>query len=277
MVIFGTVRKKAWAYPGAQHRLCHMHPAVQFGRTPAAHQTPPCPTSQGSQEMMFAQWLVDKLANSPSQNLSASPMLSGGHKGCQQHPSLAQLLLEGLFIFFSWLLGHKEESQAKQTSPCWAHYISIPLQVYRLWIFPWPRQHQPPSLSQEQFGAQAPHIFICKTLGLQNRITTYTSTCTRVLRLQMSKYKASKQQRGPERSLLCFLPATADIPTALLDYVKALETGAKDGAFHGTDFLMRSPAGLWIGKLRENSQQQTWASLAVLLRNLSPRDVQDRH
>lgn len=122
---------------------------------------------------------------------------SGRHKEHQQHPSLAQLLLERLFIFFSWLLGHKEESQAKQTPPCWAHHISVPRQVYRLWIFLWPRQHQP--LSQEQFGAQAYPVFICKTLGLQSRITTYTSICTSPgYRSQNPKLQNNREdQKGP--------------------------------------------------------------------------------
>lgn len=53
MVRFGTVRGKAWAHPDAQHRLWHVYPTVWFGRTPAAHQTPPSPTSQGLQGMSY--------------------------------------------------------------------------------------------------------------------------------------------------------------------------------------------------------------------------------
>lgn len=68
------------------------------------------------------------LYDPPESACQSYTALSGRHKGHQRHPSLAQLLLEGLFIFFSWLLGHKEESQAKQPSLCWAHCISIPLQ-----------------------------------------------------------------------------------------------------------------------------------------------------
>lgn len=40
-------------------------------------------------------------------------------------------------------------------------------------------------------------------------------------------------------------------------------------------FLTRPQVGLRIRKLRENSQQKAWASPAIPLRNLSPRDVQD--
>ena len=49
---------------------------------------------------------------------------------------------------------------------------------------------------------------------------------------------------------MCFLPTTADTGhrtkhyAALMDYVKLSEIAAKDGPFHGTDFVMRSQAGL---------------------------------
>lgn len=170
---------------------------------------------------------------------------SGGHKGHQQHPSLAQLLLEGSFILFSWLLGHKEESQADFSLLSSQYFHSTAsLQALNL---PVPRKHQPLSLSQNSLEHRLITFLSAKQWGSRAESTS-TSICNTVLRLQMSKSKASKQQRGPERSLLCFLPAMADIgqniTTALLDYVKVLETGDKDGLSHGRDFLMRSPAGL---------------------------------
>ncbi|RMB98645.1 hypothetical protein DUI87_24862 [Hirundo rustica rustica] len=172
------------------------------------------------------------------------PHCSGEHKGHQQHPSLAQLFLEGLFIFFPWFLGHKEESQADfslLSSPYFCSTAS--LQALNLPV----AQATPATVSVSgTVWSTGSSGFYLQNIEAPEQ--NYIRKHLHKLRLQMSKSKAPKQQRGPERSLLFFLAAMADIgqniTTALLDNLKVLETGGKDGPFHGTDFLMRSLAGL---------------------------------
>lgn len=171
------------------------------------------------------------LYDPPQSACQSYTALSARHKGHQQHPSLAQLLLEGLFIFFSWLLGHKEESQAKQPSLCWAHCISIPLQS---------------TGSESSCGPGSTSHCLCLRNSLEHKFIMFLSakhwgSRAELQHIQASalecsgyrrpKSKASKQQRGPERSLLSFLPAMTDkgqnITTALLDYLEVLESRSK--------------------------------------------------
>lgn len=64
-----------------------------------------------------------------------------------------------------------------------------------------------------------------------------------------------------------------NITPALVDYLKVLETGAKDRPFHGRLFNKISS---WFMK-QEAQRDLTVADMSKLLKNLSPRCVQDRN